>query len=172
MEFAKEKLITDNLRFAQFIANKYINCGIEMEELISLCYLGMTKAAQTYNGSTKFTTYSGRVMTNEILMELRRRKKQIAEVSFDQVISYDDNGKELTLANMIPVEESGFKSAEDSVFYASAVRSFSPRERRVIDCARQGKRQREIGDILGVSQSYVSRILKSAALKYFKEGGM
>ncbi len=166
-------LIEHNLRLVVYIARKFDNTGAGMEDLISIGTIGLIKAINSYNPdkNIKLATYASRCIENEILMYLRRSSKLKMEVSIDEPLNVDWDGNELLLSDILGTDENIiYKKMEDEVDHRllhKALSRLSPREKTIIQL-RFGintsdgteKTQKEVADILGISQSYISRLEK------------
>jgi len=170
-ESARGVLIEHNLRLVVYIAKKFENTGLEQEDLISVGSIGLIKAVNTFDvdKNIKLATYASRCIENEILMYLRRSQKQKKEISLDKPLSFDSDGNELLLGDVIGVDaEEVFKNIETSVEHdvlAVAVKKLNEREREIVTLrfglrGVEEKTQKEVADILNISQSYISRIEK------------
>ena len=168
---AKEKLIEHNLRLVVYIAKKFENTGISMEDLISIGTIGLIKAVETFNTEkkTKLATYASRCIENEILMHLRKVSGQRTEVSFDEPLSTDWDGNELLLSDILGTEpDSVIRPIEDDVdrqLLRRAIGHLPEREKLIIALrfglgGREEQTQKEVADRLGISQSYISRLEK------------
>ena len=177
---AREVLIEHNLRLVVYIAKKFENTGLEQEDLISVGSIGLIKAVNTFDvdKNIKLATYASRCIENEILMYLRRSQKQKKEVSLDKPLSYDSEGNELLLGDVIGVDaEEVFKNIETSVEHdilGVAVKKLNQREREIVTLrfglsGTQEKTQKEVADILNISQSYISRIEKKILARMKKD---
>lgn len=168
---AKNSLIEKNLRLVVYIAKKFENSGINIEDLISIGTIGLIKGINSYNleKNIKLATYASRCIENEILMYLRKNNKVKTEISIDEPINVDSEGNDLLLADILGTEnDSVFKSIEESdnkkVLF-SAIKRLNKRE-KIIMQLRYGfdgiteLTQKEVADKLGISQSYISRIEK------------
>lgn len=172
-EEAKAVLIEHNLRLVVYIAKKFDNTGVGVEDLISIGTIGLIKAINTFNTekNIKLATYASRCIENEILMFLRRNSKTRQEVSIDEPLNVDWDGNELLLSDILGTEEDViYKGIEDEVekkLLLRAVGKLSDRERMII-CLRFGlgtngaeeMTQKEVATLLGISQSYISRLEK------------
>ena len=172
-EEAKALLIERNLRLVVYIAKKFENTGIGVEDLISIGTIGLIKAIQTFklDKKIKLATYASRCIENEILMYLRRNNKTKAEVSIDEPLNVDWDGNELLLSDILGTDEDIiYKDLEDEAerkILSKAIEKLSDRERMIVDLryglsASDGmeKTQKEVADLLGISQSYISRLEK------------
>ncbi len=167
----KSTLIEHNLRLVVYIAKKFENTGINIEDLVSIGTIGLIKAVNTFEPSKniKLATYASRCIENEILMYLRRNLKNRAEVSLDEPLNVDWDGNELLLSDVLGTESDMiYKKIEGEVeknLLWQAMQKLSPREKTIIQL-RFGlgdigeKTQKEVADILGISQSYISRLEK------------
>ena len=179
---AKEKLIAHNLRLVVYIAKKFDNTKVGTEDLISIGTIGLIKAINTFNPvkNIKLATYASRCIENEILMYLRRNSKTKMEVSIDEPLNVDWDGNELLLSDILGTDEDVIsKRLEDEVeitLLAKAIGKLSPREQTIIRL-RFGlgkdngmeKTQKEVADLLGISQSYISRLEKRIMKRLKKE---
>ena len=179
---AKTKLIEHNLRLVVYIAKKFDNTGIGVEDLISIGTIGLIKSINTYNPAKniKLATYASRCIENEILMYLRRTSKMKMEVSFDEPLNVDWDGNELLLSDILGTEEDIiYKDMETEVekkLLKKAISKLSSRERRIIELryglsTPDGKEftQKEVAELLGISQSYISRLEKKIMKRLRKE---
>lgn len=170
---AKAVLIEHNLRLVVYIAKKFDNTGVGVEDLISIGTIGLIKAINTFNPekNIKLATYASRCIENEILMFLRRNSKTHKEVSIDEPLNVDWDGNELLLSDILGTEEDVIgKGLEDEVerkLLRKAVSRLNDRERCIIRMRfglgtpdGQEKTQKEVAEILGISQSYISRLEK------------
>ena len=167
----RQILIEHNLRLVAYIARRFDNTGINIEDLISIGTIGLIKAINPYRSdkNIKLATYASRCIENEILMYLRKNANQKAEVSFDEPLNTDWDGNELLLSDILGSDEDQIsqrleQDAERAVL-RRAVESLSPRERQIMEL-RFGladgveRTQKEAADALGISQSYISRLEK------------
>lgn len=179
---AKAILIEHNLRLVVYIAKKFDNTGVGVEDLISIGTIGLIKAINTYNPdkNIKLATYASRCIENEILMHLRRTNKTRMEVSFDEPLNVDWDGNELLLSDILGTDEDViYRDMEMEVEYRllrRAISKLSDRERMIIQLRfglgnRDGeeKTQKEVADMLGISQSYISRLEKRIIGRLRKE---
>ena len=179
---ARELLIEHNLRLVVYIAKKFDNTGVGVEDLISIGTIGLIKAINTYNPDKKIklATYASRCIENEILMHLRRTNKIRLEVSFDEPLNVDWDGTELLLSDILGTDEDViYRDLEMEVEYRllrKAIARLSDRERVIIQLrfglgSREGKEktQKEVADMLGISQSYISRLEKKIIGRLRKE---
>jgi len=168
---AKEKLIEHNLRLVVFLAKKYENTGIDLEDLVSIGSIGLIKGINTFSSdkNIKLATYASRCIDNEILMYLRKNKKVKCEVSIDQALSLDGDGNELHLEDVIGTDKDlvtrGIEEENDKQMMLQEVLNLKPRDRDIM-ILRYGLMgsdeytQKEVAEKLGISQSYISRIEK------------
>ena len=179
---ARELLIEHNLRLVVYIAKKFDNTGVGVEDLISIGTIGLIKAINTYNPEKKIklATYASRCIENEILMHLRRTNKTKMEVSFDEPLNVDWDGNELLLSDILGTDEDViYRDLEMEVEYRllrRAISRLSERERIIIQMRfglgsknEEEKTQKEVADILGISQSYISRLEKKIIGRLRKE---
>lgn len=176
----KSVLIERNLRLVVYIARKFENSGVGIEDLVSIGTIGLIKAVNTFDPSKKIklATYASRCIENEILMYLRRNNKTRAEVSFDEPLNTDWDGNELLLSDVLGCEnDSTYKYVEEEIdknLLDSAMDHLSDREKVIVQLRfglRDGseKTQKEVADLLGISQSYISRLEKRIIKKLKKE---
>ena len=172
-ENAKSILVERNLRLVVYIAKKFDNTGIGVEDLISIGTIGLIKAINTFNldKNIKLATYASRCIENEILMYLRKNSRVKMEVSIDEPLNVDWDGNELLLSDILGTEEDCvYKNMEDEAnrqMLRQAMKHLSAREKVIIDLRfglnssnGQEKTQKEVADLLGISQSYISRLEK------------
>ena len=168
---ANEKLIEHNLRLVVFLAKKYENTGVDLEDLVSIGSIGLIKGINTFSSTKniKLATYASRCIDNEILMYLRKNKKIKCEVSIDQALSLDSDGNELHLEDVIGTDKDivtrNIEEKSDKEIMIQEVLSLKPRDRDIM-ILRYGLMgndeftQKEVAEKLGISQSYISRIEK------------
>ncbi len=181
-EHAKKLLIEHNLRLVVYIAKKFDNTGVGVEDLISIGTIGLIKAINTFNPdkNIKLATYASRCIENEILMYLRRNNKTKLEVSIDEPLNVDWDGNELLLSDILGTEEDTiYRDIEQEVerkLLVKAISHLSGRERTIIRMrfglgvpGGEEKTQKEVADILGISQSYISRLEKKIMQRLKKE---
>lgn len=181
-EQARNKLIEHNLRLVVYIAKKFDNTGVGVEDLISIGTIGLIKAINTFNPekNIKLATYASRCIENEILMYLRRNNKTKLEVSIDEPLNVDWDGNELLLSDILGTEEDTiYRDLEQEAEYkilGKAIDRLSGRERKIIMMrfgigTKDGeeKTQKEVADILGISQSYISRLEKKIMVRLKRE---
>ena len=179
---AKKRLIEHNLRLVVYIAKKFDNTGVGVEDLISIGTIGLIKAINTFNPekNIKLATYASRCIENEILMYLRRNNKTKLEVSIDEPLNVDWDGNELLLSDILGTEEDTiYKDLENEVerkLLVKALSHLSGREQMIIKMRfgigmpdGEEKTQKEVADILGISQSYISRLEKKIMQRLRRE---
>ena len=181
-EEAKKMLIERNLRLVVYIARKFDNTGVGIEDLISIGTIGLIKAINTFKNdkNIKLATYASRCIENEILMFLRRNNRLRTEVSIDEPLNVDWDGNELLLSDILGTDEdSVYRDLETEVDHNlldAAISKLGEKERTIIEL-RYGintiggveKTQKEVADILGISQSYISRLEKKIIKKLRRE---
>ena len=181
-EKARKLLIEHNLRLVVYIAKKFDNTGVGVEDLISIGTIGLIKAINTFNPDKKIklATYASRCIENEILMYLRRNNKTRMEVSIDEPLNVDWDGNELLLSDILGTEEDTIyrdmeNEAEKKVLFR-AVSRLSSRERTIVQMrfglgmpGGEEKTQKEVADMLGISQSYISRLEKKIMQRLRRE---
>ena len=179
-ERAKQKLIEHNLRLVVFISRRFENTGIYLEDLISIGTIGLIKAINTYrlDKNIKLATYASRCIENEILMYIRKTANQKTEISLDEPINMDYDGNELLLSDILGTDENVVTGAlEDDVdiqILRQALRELAPREREIMQMrygleGRKELTQKEVAKVMGISQSYISRLEKKIMLRLKKE---
>ena len=181
-EQAKKQLIEHNLRLVVYLAKKFENTGVCVEDLISIGTIGLIKGINTFNPEKKIklATYASRCIENEILMYLRRNNRVKLEVSFDEPLNTDWDGNELLLSDILGTDEDViYKDIETEVEISrlkKAMLSLNERERQRIELRFGVNRvenkeltQKEVADILGISQSYISRLEKKIMARLKKE---
>ena len=179
---ARKLLIEHNLRLVVYIAKKFDNTGVGVEDLISIGTIGLIKAINTFNPekNIKLATYASRCIENEILMYLRRNNKTKMEVSIDEPLNVDWDGNELLLSDILGTEEDTiYKDLENEVerkLLLRAVGRLSGRERTIVQMRfglgtfdGEEKTQKEVADLLGISQSYISRLEKKIMQRLRRE---
>ena len=172
-EEAKKTLIEHNLRLVVYIAKKFDNTGVGVEDLISIGTIGLIKAINTFNPTKKIklATYASRCIENEILMYLRRNSKTKMEVSIDEPLNVDWDGNELLLSDILGTEEDtiyrDLENEAERKLLIRALNKLSSREKMIVrmrfgldDPEGHEKTQKEVADMLGISQSYISRLEK------------
>ena len=181
-EEAKKTLIEHNLRLVVYIAKKFDNTGVGVEDLISIGTIGLIKAINTFNPSKKIklATYASRCIENEILMYLRRNSKTKMEVSIDEPLNVDWDGNELLLSDILGTEEDTiYRDLENEAerrLLVRALNKLSGREKLIVimrfgldNPEGREKTQKEVADILGISQSYISRLEKKIMQRLRRE---
>ena len=179
-ESVRSTLIERNLRLVAYIARRFENTGINIEDLISIGTIGLIKAVNTYRSdkNIKLATYASRCIENEILMHLRKTAPQKSEVSFDEPLNTDWDGNELLLSDILGTDEDMvMKPIEDDVdrqLLLDAVSRLSAREKEIITLrfgldGGEEKTQKEVADRMGISQSYISRLEKRIIAHLRKE---
>ncbi len=170
-ESVKQTLIERNLRLVVYIARKFENTGVNIEDLISIGTIGLIKAVSTFDTTKKIklATYASRCIENEILMYLRRSCRLKLEVSLDEPLNIDWDGNELLLSDILGTDGDlvyrGIEDEVDKELLALAMRKLTPREKQIVEL-RFGLRgtheytQKQVADMLGISQSYISRLEK------------
>ena len=178
-EEAKKLLIEHNLRLVVYIARRFENTGVGLEDLISIGTIGLIKAVNTFNSgkNIKLATYASRCIENEILMYLRKISSQKTEVSFDEPLNTDWDGNELLLSDVLGTDDEVCRPMEDDAerqMLMEAIRTLNEREKMII-LMRFGLlgsveyTQKEVADILGISQSYISRLEKRIIARLRRE---
>ncbi len=168
---ARGRLIEHNLRLVVYIARRFENTGVGIEDLISIGTIGLIKAVETYKPAKniKLATYASRCIENEILMHLRKNANRRGEVSLDEPLNTDWDGNELLLSDVLGTDSDSIeKPIEDDVdrdLLLTAIKRLSERERTIITMrfgldGRRERTQKEVADLLGISQSYISRLEK------------
>ena len=179
-EVVKAVLIERNLRLVVYIARKFENTGVGVEDLVSIGTIGLIKAVNTFDPEKKIklATYASRCIENEILMYLRRNNRTKTEISFDEPLNIDWDGNELLLSDILGTDNDIiYRYLEDEIdkqLLEIALRKLSEREKRIMEL-RFGlndgveKTQKEVADMLGISQSYISRLEKRIIKRLKKE---
>lgn len=168
---AKDKLIEHNLRLVVFLAKKYENVKVDLEDLVSIGTIGLIKAINTYSmdKNIKLATYASRCIDNEILMYLRKNKKTNSEISLEESLSYDAEGNELHLEDIIGTDPDivpkNILEKDDKKIMMEEIEKLNTRDKEIITLrygldGKVEKTQKEVADMLGISQSYISRIEK------------
>lgn len=176
----KPTLIERNLRLVVYIARKFENTGIYVEDLISIGTIGLIKAINTFkpDKNIKLATYASRCIENEILMYLRKNSNMRSEVSIDEPLNVDWDGNELLLSDILGTENDvickNIESEVDKALLADALTKLSAREQQIMRMRfglgkEKEKTQKEVADILGISQSYISRLEKRIIGRLKKE---
>ena len=181
-EDAKKVLIEHNLRLVVYIAKKFDNTGVGVEDLISIGTIGLIKAINTFNPTKKIklATYASRCIENEILMYLRRNSKTKMEVSIDEPLNVDWDGNELLLSDILGTEEDTiYKDLENEAerkLLIRALNKLNSREKLIVSMRfgldnpdGKEKTQKEVADLLGISQSYISRLEKKIMQRLKRE---
>ncbi|SHH61981.1 RNA polymerase sporulation sigma factor SigE [Sporanaerobacter acetigenes] len=179
-ENIKSILIERNLRLVVYIARKFENTGVCVEDLISIGTIGLIKAVNTFNPdkNIKLATYASKCIENEILMYLRRNNKSKGEISFDEPLNVDWDGNELLLSDILGTDgDTIFKYLEEEIdkeLLNQAIDKLSGREKKIVELRfglknGQEKTQKEVADMLGISQSYISRLEKRIIKRLKKE---
>lgn len=177
---SKQILVERNLRLVVYIAKKFENTGIDLEDLISIGTIGLMKAINTFNTgkNIKLATYASRCIENEILMYLRRNNKIKGELSIDEPLNQDRDGNELLLSDVLGTDEDIiYKNLEEEVDHKLlkiAISKLTDKEKYIMNLrfgmdGHKEKTQKEVADMLGISQSYISRLEKKIMLKMRKE---
>jgi len=176
----KSILIERNLRLVVYIARKFENTGVGIEDLVSIGTIGLIKAVNTFDPAKriKLATYASRCIENEILMHLRRSNKTKSEISFDEPLNIDWDGNELLLSDVLGTDNDIiYKSLEEEIdkkLLHAAMKKLNPREKKIMELrfglkGGQEKTQKEVADYLGISQSYISRLEKRIIKRLKKE---
>ena len=181
-EDARKKLIEHNLRLVVYIAKKFDNTSVGVEDLISIGTIGLIKAINTFDPAKniKLATYASRCIENEILMYLRRTSKTKLEVSIDEPLNVDWDGNELLLSDILGTDEDViYKDIEDEIekdLLKNAIDHLNPREKKIVELRFGLKQpdgmemtQKEVADLMGISQSYISRLEKKIMKRLKKE---
>lgn len=170
-ETARDVLIEHNLRLVVFLAKKYESAGYDIEDLVSIGSIGLIKGINTYkiDKNIKLATYASRCIANEILMFLRKNKRRKTEISFEDALNYDSEGNELHLEDILGTDEDvvikEFENSMDKKMLADEINKLEPRDKQIM-ILRYGLNnteeytQKEVAEMLGISQSYISRIEK------------
>ena len=168
---ARNKLIEHNLRLVVFLAKKYENTNVSIEDLVSIGSIGLIKGINTYkiDKNIKLATYASRCVANEILMYLRKNKKIGGEVSLEEALNYDQEGNELHLEDVLGTESdlvpNMYEKKIDKELLCKEISTLNKRDKEIIMLRyglnnKQEFTQKEVADLLGISQSYISRIEK------------
>lgn len=176
----KSALIEHNLRLVVFIARRFENTGLGLEDLASIGTIGLIKAVNTFNPEKKIklATYASRCIENEILMTLRRSSRLKSEVSFDEPLNIDWDGNELLLSDVLGTDGDiickELEEEADRKVLREAIETLNPRERRIVELrfglfGKKPQTQKEVADMLGISQSYISRLEKRIFNRLKKE---
>ena len=176
----QDKLIEHNLRLVVYIARRFINTGVDLDDLISVGSIGLIKAVSSFSADkkVKLATYASRCIENEILMHLRKISKIKNEVSFDEPLNTDYDGNELMLKDVMGTDgDAVYKKIENGVeneLLKEALKRLNGREREIMELryglsGGEEKTQKEVADMLGISQSYISRLEKKIIFRLKKE---
>ena len=176
----RDKLVEHNLRLVVYIARRFENTGVDLDDLVSVGTIGLIKAVNSFNAdkNIKLATYASRCIENEILMHLRRTVKLKSEVSFDEPLNTDWEGNELVLSDVMGTDgDVVYKKIESGVeveLLEVAMTKLNTREREIMQLryglrGGEEKTQREVADMLGISQSYISRLEKKIIVRLKKE---
>ncbi len=175
-EMARSKLIEHNLRLVVFLAKKYENTGVDLEDLVSIGSVGLIKGVNTYklDKNIKLATYASRCIDNEILMFLRKNKRRKGEISFEDNLSFDSDGNELHLEDVLGTDSDivtrGLeKEIEKKILYEE-IEKLSSRDKKIMILryglfGHEEMTQKDVAELLGISQSYISRIEKKVIRK-------
>ena len=177
---AKKTLVERNLRLVVYIAKKFENTGNGIEDLISIGTIGLMKAINTYDAkkNIKLATYASRCIENEILMYLRRSNKIKSEISIDEPLNQDGDGNELLLSDILgcdaDIVSKGLEDEVDKKLLRMAISKLTTREKNIMELrfgfiTGNEKTQKEVADMMGISQSYISRLEKKIISKMKKE---
>lgn len=170
-EFAREKLIEHNLRLVVFLAKKYENTKVDLEDLVSIGTIGLIKGVNTYrlDKNIKLATYASRCIDNEILMYLRKNKNRRKEVSFEDSLSYDAEGNELHLEDILGTDSDivtkGLDHETEKELLEQEINKLNKRDKEIMILryglfGKEEMTQKDVATMLGISQSYISRIEK------------
>ena len=176
----RDKLVEHNLRLVVYIARRFENTGVDLDDLVSVGTIGLIKAVNSFNAdkNIKLATYASRCIENEILMHLRRTVKLKSEVSFEEPLNTDWEGNELMLSDVMGTDgDVVYKKIENGVeaeLLGVALKRLSSREREIMELryglkGGEEKTQKEVADMLGISQSYISRLEKKIIVRLKKE---
>ena len=177
---SKQILVERNLRLVVYIAKKFENTGVDLEDLISIGTIGLMKAINTFktNKNIKLATYASRCIENEILMHLRRNNRIKSEVSIDEPLNQDSDGNELLLSDILgsddDVTSRRIEDEVDMTLLREAIEKLSKREKEIMELrfgvgGKSEKTQKEVADMMGISQSYISRLEKKIMKKMKKD---
>ena len=170
-EIARSKLIEHNLRLVVFLSKKYENTGLDLEDLVSIGSIGLIKGINTYklDKNIKLATYASRCIDNEILMFLRKNKRKRKEISLEDSLSYDADGNELHLEDILGTESDivtkGIEEETEKKLLNDEIKKLNKRDKQIMTMRyglynQKELTQKEVADIMGISQSYISRIEK------------
>lgn len=176
----RQTLVERNLRLVVYMAKKFENTGVGIEDLISIGTIGLMKAINTFNTDKKIklATYASRCIENEILMYLRRSNKIKGEISIDEPLNQDGDGNELLLSDILgtdsDVTSRRIEEEVDKTLLKASIKKLSNRERNIMELrfgfiSGKEKTQKEVADMLGISQSYISRLEKKIIVKMKKD---
>lgn len=171
MEPARERLITDNMRLVRYMAKKFLYTGIEYDDIVSIGYIGLIHAADMFDESrgANFSTFACNCIAQSILMEARkvRRWNQFETISINTTVYKNDDGSDLTLSDMLPYDEPGYRKCEDADWYLNLKKTarLSDQEYAVMFLWLNGCKQNVIAKKMRLSQSYVSRLIKKGSRK-------
>ena len=176
----RQTLVERNLRLVVYIAKKFENTGVGLEDLISIGTIGLMKGVNTFNAdkNIKLATYASRCIENEILMYLRRSNKIKGEISIDEPLNQDGDGNELLLSDILgtdpDVTSRGIEDEVDKTLLRAAIKKLNSREKNIMELrfgfiTGNEKTQKEVADMLGISQSYISRLEKKIIGKMKKD---
>lgn len=180
-ESVRQTLVERNLRLVVYIAKKFENTGVGIEDLISIGTIGLMKAINTFNTDKKIklATYASRCIENEILMFLRRSNRIKGEISIDEPLNQDGDGNELLLSDILgtdnDITSKGIEDEVDKKLLKIAITKLNKREKAIMDLRfgiegeGKEKTQKEVADMMGISQSYISRLEKKIMKKMKKE---
>ncbi len=174
--YARNKLIEHNLRLVVFLAKKYENTNIDLEDLVSIGSIGLIKGVNTYrlDKNIKLATYASRCIDNEILMYLRKTKRKKSEVSFEASLSFDSEGNELHLEDVLGTEKDivtkNLDEELDKKILNTEINKLNKRDKEIMTLryglnGKEELTQKEVAELLGISQSYISRIEKKVIKK-------
>ena len=177
---AREKLIVHNLRLVVYIAKKFENSGVNIEDLVSIGTIGLIKSVNTFrpDKNIKLATYSSRCIENEILMHLRKVNQQKSDISLDEPLNVDWDGNELLLSDVLGSDgieiNYNVEDEDEKRILLLCMESLSERERLIMNMrfglgGQKEHTQKEVADILGISQSYISRLEKRIILRLKKD---
>ena len=177
---ARQTLVERNLRLVVYIAKKFENTGSGIEDLVSIGTIGLMKAINTFktDKNIKLATYASRCIENEILMFLRRTNRLKGEISIDEPLNQDGDGNELLLSDILGTEpytvSKGLEDEVDKKLLRNSMEKLNPREKNIMELrfgfkTGNEKTQKEVADMLGISQSYISRLEKKIIGKMKKE---
>ncbi len=175
-EYARSKLIEHNLRLVVFLSKKYENTGVDLEDLVSIGTIGLIKGVNTYklDKNIKLATYASRCIDNEILMFLRKNKKRKTEISFEDSLSYDSEGNELHLEDILGTEPDivtrGIEKENEKKILSIEINKLNARDKQIMTLRyglsnNEEMTQKDVANVLGISQSYISRIEKKVIRK-------